>query len=224
MIYNWGHRTNDGGAKAVNLVGNYYIPGAASKVFHILMPDFGSRSDPQQYYMADNVMEGHPEYSPDNWANGGSQLQPSELKKVGVNESEALALIRLNRPFCESGITVHSAQQAYESVLADVGANFPKYDSVDERILSDVLKRKTTAKGSKTGTPGIIDSQNDAGGYPVMKGGQAPVDSDQDGLPDAWESARGLNPKDAADSAKEAINGRGYTNLEVYLNTLGRTW
>jgi hypothetical protein len=43
--------------------------------------------------------------------------------------------------------------------------------------------------------------------------------SDHDGMPDHWEASYGLNPEDGADS-NEDKNGDGYTNLEVYLNSL----
>jgi hypothetical protein len=71
VVYNWMHRTNDGGAKAVNIVGNYYITGPASRVAHLLMPDAGSTQDPQQYYVADNVMEDIDTVNTDNWAASG---------------------------------------------------------------------------------------------------------------------------------------------------------
>ena len=56
-----------------------------------------------------------------------------------------------------------------------------------------------------------------------VTGGPAPLDSDGDGIPDAWEIAHGLNPRDAADAAKP--DASGYTHLEVYVNSLaaGRT-
>jgi hypothetical protein len=220
VVYNWEHRTNDGGVKALNLVSNYYIPGPASRVFHLLMPDFGSKTDPQQYFMQGNRMEGRPQYDADNWAAGGARLQPQEMKKTGLDATEALSLIRLGAPFCEAFVATQPAAQAYEMVMADVGANFPRYDSVDARLVGDVLGRTTTAKGSKTGLPGIIDSQKDVGGYPIMKGGEAPADSDHDGLPDAWELAHGLDPRDPSDGAKTPQGKDSYTNLELYLNAL----
>ena len=82
---------------------------------------------------------------------------------------------------------------------------------------------KYTYTGSKQGLKGIIDSQNDAGGYPNssnFKGGTAPTDTDGDGMPDAWESAHGLNPNDAKDGAIVSLSGDDYTNLEMYLNEL----
>ena len=219
VVYNWAHRTNDGGVKAFNLVANYYIPGPAMQVRYLLEPDFGSVSDPQQYFLAGNVMEGKPQYDADNWANGCVSLNPKNLDKINLSSTAVLELIRLQKPFCESFVTTQSAREAYESVLADVGANFPKYDSVDARVVRDVLKRSVTAYGGKTKLPGIIDSQKDVGGYPEMNTGDAPLDTDHDGISDDWELAHGLDPKSPVDAQKLKTR-EGYTNLEEYLNSI----
>jgi hypothetical protein len=205
VVYNWEHRTNDGGVKALNLVGNYYIPGPATRVFHLLKPDVGTPQDRQQYYMAGNMMEGRPQYNANNWANGGS-----------IVDAVALPEIRAEKPLFEPHVTTHSAKEAYESVMADVGANLPRHDAVDRRILEDVAQRKFTHKGSKTGLPGIIDSQADAGGFPTLRSGPAPADNDHDGMADSWERTRGLNPADPED--RNHMTKDGYTNLEAYLH------
>ena len=82
-----------------------------------------------------------------------------------------------------------------------------------------MLDRTTTYKGSKTGIPGIIDSQKDVGEYADLKGGDAPADSDHDGMPDEWEKSHSLNPADPSDGNKDSV-GDGYTNLECYLNSI----
>jgi len=46
----------------------------------------------------------------------------------------------------------------------------------------------------------------------------APADTDQDGMPDAWETNHGLNPLDPSDGS--AIGSDGYSNLEKYLNDI----
>ncbi len=54
-------------------------------------------------------------------------------------------------------------------------------------------------------------------GWPKLAPGTPPIDSDQDGTPDAWEKTHGLNPADAGDSRIDLDND-GYTNIEEYLN------
>lgn len=65
----------------------------------------------------------------------------------------------------------------------------------------------------------VVDWPHEAGGWPEIERLQGPGDSDRDGMPDAWEMARGLDansPKDAwADRDKD-----GWSNLEEYLSTL----
>jgi hypothetical protein len=48
--------------------------------------------------------------------------------------------------------------------------------------------------------------------------GAAPADSDGDGMPNAWENSRGLNPNSAAD-VHTALPG-GYPAIETYINEL----
>lgn len=50
------------------------------------------------------------------------------------------------------------------------------------------------------------------GGYGTITGGTAPVDTDSDGIPDAWETSRGLSATDASDALEETLCS-GYTNL-----------
>ena len=55
------------------------------------------------------------------------------------------------------------------------------------------------------------------GGYPEYKG--IPYkDSDNDGMPDEYETKNGLNAKDASDAGKVTKNG--YSNIENYLNSI----
>ena len=64
---------------------------------------------------------------------------------------------------------------------------------------------------------GIITDVSQVGGYPEYKG--VPYkDTDNDGIPDDWEIKHGLNPKDPSDASK--ITASGYSNIEVYLNSL----
>jgi len=67
---------------------------------------------------------------------------------------------------------------------------------------------------------GIINSQEEVGGWPVLNSTEPPLDSDHDGMPDEWESSMNLNPNDPEDRNKIAFSG--YSFLEEYLNELGK--
>ena len=112
---------------------------------------------------------------------------------------------------------MHTAVQAYNAVLLYVGASY-KRDAVDTRILKEVKDGTVTYNGSKTGFKGIIDSQTDVGGWPVLQQTTPLNDTDGDGMPDDWETAKGLDPK-VANAAGRNLS-TGYDNIEVYINEL----
>ena len=89
-------------------------------------------------------------------------------------------------------------------------------DSFDRRILEDVRLRRVSTKGSRSGIPGIIDSQTDSGGWPELAPGVAVEDRDHDGIPDEWERRQGLNPEDPNDAKR--IDESFYSKLEQYWN------
>jgi hypothetical protein len=150
------------------------------------------------------------------------KVPPEENWRAAVMPQADLAKIRSDVPLYESYVTTQSAHDCLESVLADVGANRPRQDAVDQRLIADVRNRSVTYTGSRGHLPGIIDTQADSGGWPIYRGGIPPLDTDQDGMPDDWELARGLNPSDPSDGSADP-DGDGYTNLEDYLNELAAT-
>ena len=85
----------------------------------------------------------------------------------------------------------------------------PKRDAADRRVIEQV----------RNGTGKNIDSEEDVGGWPELASVPPPEDTDDDSMPDVWEKARGLNPKNASDAAKDRDQD-GYTNVEEYINGL----
>jgi len=195
VIYNWGSQSVYGGeAQNQNMVANYYKYGPATGPRDRIVEPSSPYGD---WYIADNFVYGFPEITKDNW-NGG--VQPSEG--------------RVDEPHDIERAVTHTAQNAYKLVLADAGTVLPGRDAIDTRIVEEV--RKDTAYH---GDNGIIDSQSEVGGWPELESDTPPTDSDDDGMPDEWENARGLNPDDPADRNGDP-DGDGYTNLEEYLNSL----
>ena len=222
VVYNWRDRTTDGGARFVQFVNNYYKAGAESNTsLHLVSVDGNelNTGDMQKLYASGNMKVAQNGQTliganVDEWSSG-------KAKSGGKNSTNDT--VRSNSPWFEPYVNTQSAEEAYRSVIASVGANYPKWDYIDSRYISEVTNGKYTYTGSKQKLKGIIDSQNDAGGYPNssnFKGGTAPTDTDGDGMPDAWESAHGLNPNDAKDGAIVSLSGDDYTNLEMYLNEL----
>lgn len=151
-----------------------------------------------KYFLAGNVIEGNPELTRDN----SGMIEPAE---AGGRKLYTLVHV----PFPAPRVTATPAADLFETVLTQAGAVLPRRDAVDARIVGQ----------ARRGTGRIIDSQKDVGGWPEYRNASAPVDSDGDGMPDAWETSRGLNPRDASDAAKDR-DGDGYTNIEEYLNEL----
>ncbi len=216
VIYNWGNNLSYGGeTRTINMVNNYYKPGPAmgkNRDKYFVNPyNQTSKSGPVigygKFYLSGNVMEGNVDITKDN------------LKGVKMQQkTDNVLMATVFTPYPNGDYTPVSARDAYKNVLATVGASL-KRDAVDERIINEVRTGK--AKYGATyggGKKGIIDSQNDVGGYPVLNSLPAPLDSDGDGIPDEWEIANGLNPNMKKDGNFIAPNG--YTNLENYLNSL----
>lgn len=216
VIYNWGFNSAYGGEGGnINIVANYFKAGPAtkdSKKARIVEPSdqYG------KWYIEDNYVDGFPTITADNW-NGG------------VQGSYAIPiLIRASEPLPYTAVYTQTAEEAFESVLFHAGASQPKRDAVDLRIVDEVRNGYATYDGKyyelyqgftdTTVNRGIIDSQNDVGGWPVLETTPAPIDTDHDGMPDDWELAMGLNPNDPED--RNNISDSGYTRLEDYLNNL----
>ena len=132
--------------------------------------------------------------------------------------------IKMDEPAPTGQVTTHSAAEAYEKVLAYVGASLYR-DEIDARYMEEAKTGTAKYKGSITNSPGIIDKVSDVNGYTEANFGTgsrpASFDSDKDGIPDEWEKANGLNPNDASDALTYSLDKKDYyTNIEVYANSL----
>jgi hypothetical protein len=106
-----------------------------------------------------------------------------------------------------------TAEKAQETVLDTAGC-FPR-DHIGNRLINDTREGGYTYTGSVTGKKGIIDTEEDAEGFYDYPEVAALPDTDQDGMPDEWESANGCNPEVADNNVRHAS---GYTMLEMYLH------
>ena len=244
VLFNYRHRTIDGGdhMSLYNIINNYLKPGPGtpdSEVAYRLLKPESERSKTVidhfgKAYVSGNVVEGHDNVTKDNWDGGVQPGVRSESLKT------ALAKIRVNEPFLHAPLDLIPASAAYPYVLSNAGATLPHRDPVDERIIQEVrtgvIPPFTIAKGSQEKAKfygyaqkwtdelaglvpkGFITDPSEVGGWPDYKGTPY-LDTDGDGMPDDWEKAHGLNPKDASDATTD-LNGDGYTNIEDFINGL----
>jgi len=91
-------------------------------------------------------------------------------------------------------------------ILGSVGASLPQRDEVDQRLVESFH--------SLGGWESINLRQ-----YPVLQTYDLRIDTDDDGMPDDWETRHGLDPLNAADHAGD-IDNDGYSNLENFINSL----
>ncbi len=240
--------TYGGEGMNVNIVNCYFKPGPAtianngtSKQARIVSIDKNKIKGTEVYdtwgkfYVDGNYIDGNATATSDNWASGvfnqfhGSYTTyPASCTDVNgntiaceytipISESDKTSL-KLSSPHpINNNVTTHTAQVAYDRVLDFCGASLFR-DAVDTRIVSDVRNKTFQFEGSNGSTNGIIDTQADVGGWPVLNSTTAPVDTDTDGMPDAWEVTMKLDP--AIPNANGKNLSTGYDNIEVYLNSL----
>lgn len=201
VIYNWGDQNGYNGAEPglmrINYVGNFSIAGPATPA------DRASRAfdvdvTPTQMYLADNLID-----SNRNGVISGSNTGAGMIVS-GPGGPTYLGAPAGNTSF----VSTQPAAAALTSVLDYGGARYWNRDAVDTRVFAQPL--------TFTGT--FIDSPSQVGGYPTLSAGTAPTDTDNDGMPNTWETSLGLDPFVANNNGD--YDSDGYTDIEEYLNEL----
>jgi len=200
VVYNYGgskagYNADKNAVSRYNFVGNAYIRGPESSGNLA----FRESSVVAYGYFEDNSMEGEVPENP--WALVGFD---------GFTAAERQAYQSRSYEIPMEPVITTSPEQAKTDVLARAGASLPKRDTIDKRLVGDVI--------NKTGhSIATVDDQPE-GGWPELHSEPAPADDDGDGMPNEWEISNGLE-KDNPDD-RNTIGPGGYTNLEIYLNSL----
>lgn len=207
IIYNWGFNNTYGGGRAdVNFINNYIKPGLGTREsVKKRVIDAGESKKPGRFYVSGNYLEGDEAITKENSLGTYISTANAETTQVVDAPFEMEGTKREN-------LNLQTAQAAYEEVLDKAGAIYPRRDAQDARVIQEV----------RDGLGRFINNEHEVGGYPVTTSEERDesFDKDRDGIADAWEKAHGLNPNDYEDNKKLAADGSGYTNLEVYLNSL----
>lgn len=255
--YNWGSygacyggewNTMGGrGFAHMNYVNSYDKPGPGTDSrLYFARPSYdrgvGGFVGYAKWFFNGNTMDGSQSITEENWLGvetsqvGGKENIYSGEEFVRDDEVSSNGTLEDYASYTET------SPNAYQSVLDNVGAIYPKRDGIDIRLIGEVsgeipVYRSIYVHDDTIITPkrgvqsGIIDTPKNlkpenAGDdwdpwysyYTATNINNALIDSDHDGMPDEWETQNGLNPNDPEDRNK--VTQSGYTALEVYLNGL----
>jgi autotransporter-associated beta strand protein len=202
VVYDYAaaYTTGDTGASHNHdIINNYFITGPSSTA-----PQddfFQMNGTPQNLYFTGNLLD-----SDNNGILGGGTTTPSP-------DNNGRSGNILSAPWSPVTPTIPTfpTVTAYHMDVTQAGA-LPR-DPLDAQVVSQVMS--LGGSGSIMTSPANTGLPN--GGYGTIDGGTALVDSDQDGMPDVWESATGSNPLVADNNV---VAADGYTLLEHYLNWL----
>jgi pectate lyase len=204
VIFNRRMSTNFGNCN-MNIINNYYRPGSSYTLeFPTPFKVKGEYAKTKtRGYLKGNFIENNMAFTRDNYT-AVSYTMGGKYQSISRELFELSAEVVSDADKPET----QSAQQAYTLVLAHAGASKAR-DAADRRII----------RGIKDRTNRLIDSQDEVGGWPLLRSIPPAPDTDRDGMPDAWEKANGFDPDDPRDRNGD-IDKDGYTNLEEYLNEL----
>lgn len=250
VIYNCGNGCYGGpGGGYINIINNYYKTGPAgstSRVTTVSIANSTSSADNKKYwdmtsryYINGNQVNDNANY---DWTNvsydsgvftingerytyDNNHYYGNSVTYVKNSNGNDCVKIKLDEPTQKGEVTTHSATTAFNKVLDYAGASLDR-DDVDARYAQEAKNGTATYTGSVTGKKGRIDLVSDVNGYTEENFGKSGrtegFDTDNDGMPDLWETANGLNPNDASDAKTYTLDSskQWYTNLEVYLSSL----
>jgi len=235
VIYNWAYETAYGTIGHLNYVGNTLKMGTGTTGGKRYV-NVDSSTSPQNFkiFLKGNRMlnrDGsvYGDITWDNW-NGITVKDGLGITKDGLKSSSSFT-ISSNGENISTADKTESAESSYNNVVkyAGNGISTDLRTAIDKQCAYEVQ----TGTGNLSGTSSYAsaDATNQANiskyqikcdtkySYPAPVLTKTITDTDNDGMPDEWETARGLNPNDPSDTDGDYC-GQGYTNIEYYINDL----
>ena len=190
---------NDGEFVDLNFIRNYFIQGVNTIANYAYTASGIPNPSHRQIWAENNYWDSDKDANVDGY-DGGWSIVTGDYTQLTDRHPITVPL------------TIDTAPVAYDRVLEYAG-DWLVRDDVDVRNIQEVRDRSGR----------IAVDQNDSlvGGYPTLAVESRDAntfDTDDDGMPNAWETARGLDPNDSND--RNIVQADGYTNLEKYLNYL----
>ena len=239
VIFNWGYQTAYGTFGQVNYVGNYFKKGLSTNGGHrYISINSGTAPENYRFYLVGNKMvnsdgtDYNTAMNTDNWQ--GVDYGSAGLTQSNYQVTSPLRVNDVNGNDSSIAMNAQTADQAFETVLAYSGAGISA--DLRPKIDRQVMEEARTGNGYLTGGRDFstltssdtalneaiakynIKQMNYDDYYPQAITQKEIVDTDNDGMPDEWELARGLNPN--SNDANGDYLSQGYNNIEYYINDL----
>ena len=230
IIYDWGYQTAYGTIGHLNYVNNTLKAGnSTTGGYHWMNVDSSTSPENFKVYCDGNRLINKDgsfhSITNDNWS-GVSVKESIGITKDDLYSATPFQTI-VNGTDVSSVNDVESAEASYEHVVSFAGNGIaPDKRTAIDRQCADETRNGT---GSCSGTSDYDSTQTNLDKYNIQCGvtyeypsavlTKTITDTDNDGMPDEWELARGLDPNDASDT-KGDYCGQGYTNIEYYINDL----
>lgn len=248
VIYNWKDRasysggSSDGNTEYVNMnyVGNYLIAGpstpAGSSSSTAFTLDESHDPDVLHAYQSGNVIDSDHGTNPAGVPNGTDTGWAMFAQWNGTSTSAFPAASQWANPMGSSSnsgapantvaapdFTTQTAVNAYNQLILQdghgyVGNSWWARDPIDTRILNNVKNNTNPPQGVASDTPDAAELSTLLATPTATRA--AGWDSDNDGMPNLWETSMGLNPNSATDATQD-VNGSGYVNVQKYLDEVG---
>lgn len=230
IIYDWGYQTAYGTIGHLNYVNNTLKAGnSTTGGYHWMSVDSSTKPENFKVYCDGNRLINKDgslhAITNDNWS-GVSVKTSIGITKDDLYSASPFQTI-VNGENVSSVAGAESAADSYDHVINFAGNGI----SSDKRTAIDLQCAEETRNGtgSCSGTSEYDASNTDLDKYKIQCGvtytypsavlTKEIIDSDNDGMPDEWEEARGLDPNDPRDTNGDYC-GKGYTNIEYYINDL----
>ncbi|MDE5570174.1 MAG: carbohydrate-binding protein [Ruminococcus sp.] len=235
VIYDWGYQTAYGTIGHLNYVNNTLKMGnSTTGGKHYVNVDSSTKPQNFKIYIdgnrilnKDNSIYETP--TNDNWA--GVDVKES----IGITKSDLVSTAPfqtlINGENVSSVQNVESAEDSYNHVVSYAGNGISpdKRTAIDRQCADETINGTGSCSGTASYDDATDDNKANIDKYQIQCGvvyeypsavlTKEITDTDNDGMPDEWELARGLNPNDASDY-KGDYCGQGYMNIEYYINDL----
>jgi hypothetical protein len=222
VIYNWRDRASYTGGSSeaeqeftdVNYVGNYLVAGPnttsnANRAFFI------DKNVDSRVYQTGNFIDS------DKALNAGGAPNGADIGWSAFQISTPVTdqtFTQMSSPFATASVSTQLAPDGYRQVIDHVGNSWWNREAIDARIINNVKTNTGPTDGIGAPAPNAGELAALLATPTVSR--PAGFDTDGDGMPDAWEAQRMLNPLNPADGKLDYDNDQ-YTNVEEYLNDVG---